>query len=162
MATMMQAVVRNAVLANCQSINFDIRLRHIVDAIAFSPRYLVKVTEVLLETDGFLKPGTRVFKTEVYSVVEAGSKSGKRIKRFIRADEKTVSVYSSSSIGPCQRTSPMIEQTTRHIPSQIPTKRVVNEGKKKTDFAGVKQTWIEKLKSDYKSGRVNTLKVIRR
>lgn len=55
MAAMMQAMVDKKVSARFDSANFDIRRRQTIDDILSSPRYPVKVTKALLETEKFFE-----------------------------------------------------------------------------------------------------------
>lgn len=54
--------------------NCRLRVQKAIDDIVLSPRYLVRVTKALLETDEVLYPVTHVVKIEADRVVEVSSK----------------------------------------------------------------------------------------
>lgn len=80
MAPTMQALVDSSMSVAFDSVNFAIRVCHTIIDIVSSPRYLVKLTEVILETDKYLKLVSHVGKMEANRVVEVSSKREGRIK----------------------------------------------------------------------------------
>lgn len=90
-------MIVKAVSEKVYSVNFVISLRQTVDDIVSPPRYLMKMTEALLDTGELLKPVIQVESGETDRVIEASSNSEKWIKIFAKAAEKTASVCSSPS-----------------------------------------------------------------
>lgn len=96
-AAMLQGMVGKTLSAKCESVNIQIRLQRTTEDISSSTLYLVKVTEVLLETNKVVKTAAHVVRREANRAVELSMKGEERIKRFTRATKKVASVRSLSS-----------------------------------------------------------------
>lgn len=92
----MPAMVRNmidkAVSEIFETVNFEIHLGQTIEDIVSSPWCVVKVTEVLFDTDELLDPVSHVVKNEANRVIETSSRREKRMHILARAAERTVSV----------------------------------------------------------------------
>lgn len=71
---MMQAIIFRVVSVKLDSAQYDIHLPKSVDENVWSPRYLIKVSETLVETHNFVKLVTFLTRTEADRVTEEVAK----------------------------------------------------------------------------------------
>lgn len=145
MDTIIQAIVDKAVLAKFESVNLEIPLRQTINDIVSSPRYVVKLSNALLETNEFLELVSYVIERETYRVMEVKSKREKRIKTFPRLAKRHYLSVRHRPESPRQRTSSITEPKKKRIRSRIPTKNSVKEERWNAEIAENGKTKIEKV-----------------
>lgn len=78
----MQAMADQMVSGKFESVDFEISLCQTLENLVWSPRYLVKGPEALLDTDTFLEPVSHVVKSEADNVIDITWKREERIKKY--------------------------------------------------------------------------------
>lgn len=158
---MIQAMTDKVMSAKFESVDFEISLRQKIVDIMSLPRYLMNVTEALLETDEFPDPVGYAVKTETYMVVEASAKREKRIKISAEPRRRQYLYVRFRGVSPCPRISPMTQPIRRLIPSRIPKKKSVKEEKWMTEISAQGKTQKSKKSNSYwKSCRFTKLNVL--
>lgn len=106
-------MVAKMVSAKFESADLEMRLYETLKDFFSVPRYLVKVTEHLFDTDALIELAAHVVNADTSWAVDVSSKREERIKILAQAVEKKVSFSHHCRASPRQRISSMTEPTQK-------------------------------------------------